>query len=163
MKLQIKSALLLLITRLSVASIIASTTAAQHEPDGDAEALEVCVSGGDDEDLEIWPYYELIRKRKIAEEQTASANLITSNPILATKFIRIGFHDCVGVCDGCIDLSNPDNNGLDIPISALDSIVQKCTIDQNSGLSRADIWELAALTTADMSQSDASRVNFPIF
>jgi cytochrome c peroxidase len=97
-----------------------------------------------------------------ARARSDIADLITSNPILAPKFVRMGFHDCVGGCDGCIDLSNPDNNGLDTPISALDSIVQKYTVDQNSGLSRADIWALAALTAADMSQSDTTaRVDFP--
>lgn len=89
------------------------------------------------------------------------ADLLISDPILAPKLVRMGFHDCVGGCDGCIDLSNPDNNGLDIPINALDSIVQKYTVSQNTGLSRSDIWALAALTAADMSQSSSARVNFP--
>lgn len=26
---------------------------------------------------------------------------------LAAKFVRMGFHDCVGGCDGCVDMTNP--------------------------------------------------------
>jgi len=96
----------------------------------------------------------------VSQARSDIQNLISSDPILAPKFVRMGFHDCVGGCDGCIDLSNPDNNGLDIPINALDSIVQKYTVNQNTGLSRADIWGLAALTAADVSQSSTTRVNF---
>jgi hypothetical protein len=97
----------------------------------------------------------------LAMAKTDITDLISSNPILAPKFVRMGFHDCVGGCDGCIDLSNPDNNGLDIPISALEDIVHKYTISQNTGLSRSDIWALAALMAADLSQSSSLRVNFP--
>ena len=28
------------------------------------------------------------------------------------KLIRLVLHDCVTHCDGCLDLNNPDNNGL---------------------------------------------------
>lgn len=96
----------------------------------------------------------------VSQARSDIVNLISSNPLLAPKFIRMGFHDCVGSCDGCIDLSNADNNGLDIPISALDSIVQKYTVQQSTGLSRADIWALAALTSADISQG-STRVDMP--
>jgi hypothetical protein len=70
------------------------------------------------------------------------------------------FHDCVGGCDGCIDLTNPDNNGLDIPIDALDSIVKRYTVDLETGLTRPDIWALAALTAADVSQAPSQRVDY---
>ena len=61
------------------------------------------------------------------------------------KFLRLGFHDCVGGCDGCVDLSNPDNRGLDEPIEAISLIVQK----YKDFYSRADIWALATLVSAD--------------
>ena len=35
------------------------------------------------------------------------------------------FHDCAGSnkkCDGCVNLSQADNKGLDIPINALDTV-----------------------------------------
>ena len=54
----------------------------------------------------------------------------------SAKFVRLGFHDCVGGCDGCIDLSDPDNAGLGIPIDALDDVVAQF---ENECLSRADM------------------------
>jgi len=97
----------------------------------------------------------------VTEAKSDIASLISSDPLLAPKFVRMGFHDCVGGCDGCIDLNDPDNKGLDIPINALDSIVQKYTIDQTTGLTRSDIFALAALTAADVSQGTVNRVDFP--
>jgi hypothetical protein len=97
----------------------------------------------------------------VSQARTDIESLISLNPILAPKFVRMGFHDCVGGCDGCIDLNNPDHNGIDIPMQALESIVQKYTVDQNSGLTRADIYALAATTAADVSQSSSARVDYP--
>ena len=78
-------------------------------------------------------------------------DIIQSNVALAAKFVRLGFHDCVGGCDGCVDLTNADNAGLDIPIDALRSVVT--THEQSDGgLSRADIWALAAITGADFTR-----------
>jgi hypothetical protein len=67
------------------------------------------------------------------------------------KTVRLGFHDCVGGCDGCVDMANPDNFGLEVPIAALDSVV---TVHEDPilGISRADIWALATLVGADVSQ-----------
>lgn len=76
--------------------------------------------------------------------------VVRSNRPLAAKFIRLGFHDCIGGCDGCVDLTDPDNNGLDIPINSLNSIVSKWKDDV---ISRADIWALATLVGAEMTQS----------
>ena len=61
------------------------------------------------------------------------------------KFLRLGFHDCVAGCDGCVDMSNPDNRGLEEPIDAIASIVKK----YKDSYSRADIWALATLVSAD--------------
>jgi hypothetical protein len=74
--------------------------------------------------------------------------LIRQNLRLAPKFIRLGFHDCVGGCDGCVDLNDSHNNGLDIPIDALQEVVNQHK--SSRALSRADIWALAALTAAEM-------------
>eukprot|EP00951_Prasinocladus_malaysianus_P031635 scaffold304162_cov33-Prasinocladus_malaysianus.AAC.1 len=67
------------------------------------------------------------------------------------KFVRLAFHDCVGGCDGCIDLDDPDNFGLDIPMDALDPIVEAFPYNE-TGLSRADIYALAGLQGAYDSQ-----------
>jgi hypothetical protein len=76
-----------------------------------------------------------------------------NNIDLRPKFLRLGFHDSVGGVDGCVDLENADNNGLEIPISALEPIVAKY-VDVAS-ISRADIWAMATLIAAD----DAERGN----
>jgi hypothetical protein len=75
--------------------------------------------------------------------------LVAQNPVLKPKFVRLGFHDCVGGCDGCVDLGNPDNNGLNIPIDALESLVAEYERD---GVTRADIWALAATVGVAKSQ-----------
>eukprot|EP00121_Abeoforma_whisleri_P016164 Awhi_evm1s14843 len=39
-------------------------------------------------------------------------NLIDDDDDEVPKLVRLSFHDCVGGCDGCINLNNPENNGL---------------------------------------------------
>jgi len=76
--------------------------------------------------------------------------LIRNNSVLAPKFLRLAFHDCVGGCDGCVDMTNPDNAGLDIPMDALSGIV---TTWKSNDISRADIWSLAAMVGSEMTQA----------
>lgn len=78
---------------------------------------------------------------------------------LAPLFLRLAFHDCVGGCDGCVDLTNPDNNGLLKPIEVLRPIADKYA---GTGVSRADIFALAAAVGADVSQTK-DRVDFTMF
>jgi len=66
---------------------------------------------------------------------------------LIPKYLRLGFHDCVGGCDGCVDLENPDNNGLLEPIEEIAPIVEAF----KSQYSRADVWAMATLVSADKS------------
>ena len=71
-------------------------------------------------------------------------------PSLAAKFLRLSFHDCVGgICDGCVDTSNPSNFGLDIPIDALAPIA----VEYDGVLTRADIWILAAMVAVQETQN----------
>ena len=77
-------------------------------------------------------------------------DLIRNNSVLAPKFLRLAFHDCVGGCDGCVDMTNPDNAGLDIPIDSLSGIVSAW---KSSDISRADIWSLAAMVGSEMTQA----------
>ncbi|KAL9185694.1 hypothetical protein ACHAXT_003471, partial [Thalassiosira profunda] len=77
-------------------------------------------------------------------------DLIQAEPALAAKFVRHSFHDCVGGCDGCVDLLNGDNNGLDIVIDALEPVVDMFA---RWGVTRADIWVLAGLEGARSSQN----------
>mmetsp|Transcript_5660 Transcript_5660/g.6210 ORF Transcript_5660/g.6210 Transcript_5660/m.6210 type:complete len:462 (+) Transcript_5660:123-1508(+) len=83
--------------------------------------------------------------------------LVENDIKLAAKFVRLGFHDCVGGCDGCVDLDEIKNRGLEIPLDALDPIVEK----YSHILSRADIWAMSTLVGADLSQpSDEFQVEF---
>lgn len=65
---------------------------------------------------------------------------------LIPKFLRLGFHDCVGGCNGCVDMTNPDNKGLQEPIDAIYPLVVKF----KDSYSRADIWAMATLVSADL-------------
>jgi len=100
----------------------------------------------------------------VAKQEIEALIDTTSDVNLAPKFIRLGFHDCVpdasfqGGCDGCVDLSHGDNFGLDIPIDALRPIVDKYA-SPAFGISRADIWALAALVGSEVSQND---ISFPM-
>jgi Peroxidase len=83
------------------------------------------------------------------------------NSALAAKMVRLSFHDCVGGCDGCVDMSNLDNGGLDIPINVLQPIVTKYAQGPNALLTRADVWALAGLTAASNAQA-VTTVSFPL-
>jgi Peroxidase len=83
--------------------------------------------------------------------------LIASTDGLSAKFVRLSFHDCVGGCDGCVDLSNPSNFGLDIPIAALAPIVEHSA----KFLTTGDVWALAGLVSAKTSQDNTS-FSFPL-
>lgn len=55
-------------------------------------------------------------------------------------------------------MANGDNSGLDIPISALEPVIDMFT---QHGVTRADIWVLAALEGVSGQQEDGSAENMP--
>ena len=59
--------------------------------------------------------------------------------------VRLVFHDCVGGCDGCVNINDPSNAGLQNIIGLLD----KAYTDRRTGysklMSRADFWVYASL------------------
>jgi hypothetical protein len=60
---------------------------------------------------------------------------------------------------GCVDLTNPDNGGLDFPINALNATVLKY---ESQGLSRTDIWMLAAYVAVQVTNANAAlSIPFP--
>ena len=38
---------------------------------------------------------------------------------------RLSFHDCVGGCNGCLNVNNPDNKGLEDLVKLLDRVFKK--------------------------------------
>jgi Peroxidase len=83
---------------------------------------------------------------------------IVQNRSIAANYIRLGFHDCVpngpaGGCDGCLNLvTHRENAGLHMSLDVLDPIVAELE-NTKLGFSRADIWALATLVAADLSQN----------
>jgi len=74
-------------------------------------------------------------------------------PLLA-NVVRLAFHFCVGDggCDGCIDMSQPDNNGLELSVDYLEG---KTAAWLDAGLSKADLYALASMVAANMALGDA--------
>ena len=93
----------------------------------------------------------------IAAARIAITDVFLADRSLGYKMVRLGFHDCVGGCDGCVDLLNPNNNGLDVVITALESVVANFAKDN---VTRTDIWCLSAIVYADFAQG-AERTDFP--
>ncbi len=67
---------------------------------------------------------------------------------LQNQIVRLAFHDCVGGCDGCVNLSNPENFGLRRPVDELEPIFNR----YQEFLSRADSWVLAAFVAKERAQ-----------
>ncbi|XP_067927931.1 putative ascorbate peroxidase [Watersipora subatra] len=66
-------------------------------------------------------------------------------------FLRLAFHDCVGKkCDGCINMNNDDNAGLDVYINKLEPVYQKQKVNGKLVMSRADFWALAGIEAVMM-------------
>jgi len=61
---------------------------------------------------------------------------------LATM-VRLTFHDCVGGCDGCVNIDNDSNNGLADLIDDLEVVYQEN--DFEDVISRADMWAILGM------------------
>lgn len=138
---------------------VRATDRARNRVTSDWSDLTVHASGNPGPDLVV----SLIR--------SDLEDLIDRRPELSTKFLRLSFHDAVGGMDGCVDLGNGDNNGLDVPIDALEPIVQQyahnddyITLAGGVPISRADIWALAAMARAEKAQppNDEDFTSFPL-
>lgn len=80
-------------------------------------------------------------------KKTLTGTTTTGN--LASKALRLGFHDCVGGCNGCINFNNGDNAGLADVVSELTSAYN--TNGYSSICSLADFFALA--TTVSISNA----------
>jgi hypothetical protein len=122
---------------------------AWEEPEEEVVILSTggSVAGGNIVGLESYRLF----KNDINELRAEVSKLIEdSDRELIPKFLRLGFHDCVGGCDGCVDMTYPDNKGLQEPIDAIYPLVTKF----KDRYSRADIWTMATLVSADLAVVD---------
>ena len=64
------------------------------------------------------------------------------------KVLRLTFHDCVGGCDGCINIDNPHNAGLQDAIDVVEDVYQ---VVESDGIvvSRADLWAICGRAAAE--------------
>mmetsp|Transcript_23459 Transcript_23459/g.35351 ORF Transcript_23459/g.35351 Transcript_23459/m.35351 type:complete len:521 (+) Transcript_23459:39-1601(+) len=88
--------------------------------------------------------------QKVREE---CAVMFHQDMLYLAKAIRLVFHDCMGNedygCDGCVDLTHPDNQGLDLIMYKLLPIFR----NNRQYFSRTDIWQICSLTALDISSS----------
>jgi len=78
-------------------------------------------------------------------------------PLLA-NFLRLAFHDCVGTCDGCINMENPHHLGLQLSLDVLAPMVDPWK--QATTLSRADLFAFAGFTAAKYAFGAGEVVDF---
>ena len=57
--------------------------------------------------------------------------------------VRLTFHDCVGGCDGCLNVNDPDNAGLENLVADLEAVYQAESLANI--ISRADMWALLGI------------------
>merc|ERR1711963_692886 len=57
-----------------------------------------------------------------------------------STMVRLSFHDCVGGCDGCLNINNTENNGLADLVAGLETVYQDNGFE--SLVSRADMWAI---------------------
>lgn len=82
------------------------------------------------------------------QARTNIQRALQQDPDLLGQFLRLVFHDCVGGCDGCVDLTDPDNAGLDHSISILEGIQQ--SLGDQTVLTRTDLWMLSGLVASEV-------------
>ena len=73
----------------------------------------------------------------------------------AKKFddsILSAFHSCVGGCNGCINIGQDNNAGLDEALKPLEELYQKLGLADHR-ISRADFWAFAGLLAAEKGAS----------
>eukprot|EP00529_Nitzschia_sp_RCC80_P015729 CAMPEP_0113489106 /NCGR_PEP_ID=MMETSP0014_2-20120614/26360_1 /TAXON_ID=2857 /ORGANISM="Nitzschia sp." /LENGTH=713 /DNA_ID=CAMNT_0000382837 /DNA_START=182 /DNA_END=2319 /DNA_ORIENTATION=- /assembly_acc=CAM_ASM_000159 len=124
----------------------------------------------------IVPDQQQVRKL-INDAKNWISELITQDGDNMGLFLRLVFHDCVGGCDGCIDMTNPDNNGLSDVMDTLQPIVdhfdelrEQQQQQQNGAtagllhLTRTDIWMLSGLVASEHALPEDMRgmITFPL-
>jgi len=65
--------------------------------------------------------------------------------VVMPTVVRFGFHSCVGGCDGCINLNDPNNYGLQRAISPLETTYAY----YKNNVTRADFWSFAMIAASE--------------
>ena len=83
-------------------------------------------------------------------------NVLKAKPEFIGGFVRLAFHDCIGKgrCDGCINLHNEDNKGLEVYIPTLEKIYQ----GYKRRITRADLFAFAGVVAANYASSNSTDV-----
>ncbi len=65
--------------------------------------------------------------------------------------LRFAFHSCTGGCDGCINMADPDNGGLETVFDQLNDLYDRTFPFGEEGLSmsRADFWALVGVVAVE--------------
>jgi Peroxidase len=96
----------------------------------------------------VVPVTGLTVNQAIAAAKLDILCIATQDAHRAAEFVRLIFHDCVGGCNGCVDITNPDNFGLEPAIDDLAIVSARYSLT----LTTADVWVLAAHTAAEARQ-----------
>ena len=83
----------------------------------------------------------------------------TVQSALATM-VRLSFHDCVGGCDGCLNIENDSNNGLADLVAALDTVYLENGF--NETLSRADHWAIMGIWAVQNTIDNANNAGYSV-
>ena len=78
------------------------------------------------------------------------------------KLIRLAFHDCIsGGCDGCLELNNTGNKGLEGIFVEVNNLYDSDFSD--TGMSRADFYALAAIVAVRIAsdEQDCMQLQLP--
>ncbi|CAH1780374.1 unnamed protein product [Owenia fusiformis] len=77
-----------------------------------------------------------------------TAKDVDNNPgtSLLAGVVRLAYTDCIGGCDGCVNVADEKNAGLEQYIDQLDEFYDP---DYTQIMSRADLWALAAIVALE--------------
>ena len=67
----------------------------------------------------------------------------------------IAFHDCVGDCDGCVNLSQEDNKGLETIVEKYEEIIDHPDIEPY--MTRGDLWAFGGMIAVQMGVKKANK------
>ncbi len=70
---------------------------------------------------------------------------------------RAAFHDCVTVCDGCINITDSSNAGLADVVDALEVLWTGYVAADYPDLTRADFWAISAIAAINRGVLSSNR------